>query len=72
MADLPERNGRCWAAWGSHACDLPAGHIDEFTGQPSDHACIDDGTGEPYTGPVNWDTACMIWTPDDPASVGYD
>lgn len=56
-----ERNGRCWATWGSHACDLPTGHDGDI------HACIDDGTGQPYTGPVNHDTACLIWNTTDPA-----
>ena len=58
----------CPTCWGSHGCDLPAGH-------PGDHACIDAehrATGQHYTGPVNWDTADMIWSQDDPHSFPCD
>lgn len=51
---------RCPTCWGTHGCDLPEGH-------DGDHACI-NGDHTPYIGPVNWDTACMIWSQDDPDS----
>lgn len=48
----------CSCCWGSHGCDLPAGH-------DGDHACL---FNEVEYVPGDPNTACFIWSQDDPLS----